>query len=755
MRGRPQRGMDAKVPPNRRDPDPNRERFMFVLTNLVGRKVQAKLRNNVTYEGLFHGYAVETDFAITLKCARELPSENRKSGEMIPTLIIPGKDFLQVTAIEVPPAGQEPELAAAENRAFATDAEVTGRQGKGGQERELVAWTPNRTGTEAGEGGLGEGGETAAAGAAGFDQFAVNEERFGVASTYREELYTTKLDPSTIPRGKREEAERIAREIESGRMYSELEGDEGGCYPEGADEEQRFSAARGDPKSGGKSLSVPPAKSSGPKDPLPMIPARSKAGAPAGGYRDPVPLTSENLGQHDTALQAQASNGFGRDHRVDRGMISVQSQQPSTMISDMKGINALNLEAALPKLNDQARNDWINFKQSQSRTTGKSGQGSGLKKEFEQSLAIINKRQEAKRAAEAANSGGMEGKSQAAGSGSRQNSGPSGGGTTPSGGSTSAQAKNFAFNPKASSFSLNPQASAWTPAGAGGNSGAGASSGATGPGNMAGSGMSGSQQKNQPMVQFSVYDSVDQNLVKQSLDHVLKGFFDRVCSHKPETSSPAWEEANNQHVSYKDALGTPNQNMPIPSMPNVPQGGMAAPWQGQQQGQQQQGPGGGQMPPGGGPGMVPGGRGMPQMMQQAAIAFVAGPGGGPGYQQMMYPAGPVPMQNAPNGGMGNQGQPQPGMNFGQQGMGQDKQQVGMMGQGNIGHGGGQGNPNMGMGGPQPKMGMGQNMPAGVVPVMFTAGQYQQGFIPQQGMQGQPQQGMQGQPQQGMYHHRDG
>merc|ERR1719335_1424971 len=153
------------------------------------------------------------------------------------------------------------------------------------------------------------------------------------------------------------------------------------------------------------------------------------------------------------------------------------------------------------------------------------------------------------------------------------------------------------------------------------------------------------------------------------------------------------------------------------------------------------------MPPGGGPGMVPGGRGMPQMMQQAAIAFVAGPGGGPGYQQMMYPAGPVPMQNAPNNGMGNQAQ-QPGMNFGQQGMGQDKQQVGM-GQGmGMGHGGQ--NPNIGMGGPAPKF-PGQSMPAGVVPVMFTTGQHQQGFIPQQGMQSQPQQGMQGQPQQGMYH----
>mmetsp|Transcript_88265 Transcript_88265/g.248519 ORF Transcript_88265/g.248519 Transcript_88265/m.248519 type:complete len:353 (-) Transcript_88265:343-1401(-) len=44
-------------------------------------------------------------------------------------------------------------------------------------------------------------------------QGRVSGEAYSVFSTYDEELYTTKLDMSSVPREKREEAERIAREI--------------------------------------------------------------------------------------------------------------------------------------------------------------------------------------------------------------------------------------------------------------------------------------------------------------------------------------------------------------------------------------------------------------------------------------------------------------------------------------------------------------------------------------------------------------
>ena len=49
--------------------------------------------------------------------------------------------------------------------------------------------------------------------AGGWDQFAVNEQLTGQRSTYREELYTTKLS-SNISREQQAEAARLAKEIE-------------------------------------------------------------------------------------------------------------------------------------------------------------------------------------------------------------------------------------------------------------------------------------------------------------------------------------------------------------------------------------------------------------------------------------------------------------------------------------------------------------------------------------------------------------
>jgi hypothetical protein len=61
-------------------------------------------------------------------------------------------------------------------------------------------------------GGLGGGLE----GSIGdWDQFSANEKKFNVRATFDENLYTTKLDVSSIDASRRAEAERIAREIES------------------------------------------------------------------------------------------------------------------------------------------------------------------------------------------------------------------------------------------------------------------------------------------------------------------------------------------------------------------------------------------------------------------------------------------------------------------------------------------------------------------------------------------------------------
>lgn len=78
-----------------------------------------------------------------------------------------------------------------------------------------------------------------------WDQFKVNEEKFGVVSSFKEDLsqYTTVLDKRTITKEMREKAESIALEIERGGGHVHDEE-----YHDDADEEDMFSAVPRGPR---------------------------------------------------------------------------------------------------------------------------------------------------------------------------------------------------------------------------------------------------------------------------------------------------------------------------------------------------------------------------------------------------------------------------------------------------------------------------------------------------------------------------
>jgi len=80
-----------------------------------------------------------------------------------------------------------------------------------------------------------------------WDQFEVNEVRFGVKSSFLKDLsqYTTKLDTSKIPTGAKLEADRIASEIENEQKARVRDSDGYNCVAAvdgDIDEETKFSA---------------------------------------------------------------------------------------------------------------------------------------------------------------------------------------------------------------------------------------------------------------------------------------------------------------------------------------------------------------------------------------------------------------------------------------------------------------------------------------------------------------------------------
>jgi len=617
--------------PSHRPLDINRERLVFAVSNLVGQRVTAKLRDNIIYEGLFHTCALDGDFSITLKLARKLPTQECKSGEMIPVFVIPGKDFLQVSAVGVPsPTDNSTDR-------FTTDAEIAAR-GQAGRERDLVPWH--------GEDEEREALEDTTAGREGWDQFEANEQRFGVKTTFNEELYTTKLNPARIPQAMRESAEKIAQEIESGQMATEVEG-------VGDDEEGHFSAV------------------SRPKEPNEQVEVR---------------LTKEYLHQHDSQM---VPAGFARAKQGNAA--------PRSPISEMKRINALNLEPALPKLDDKTRNDWINIKQQARQATKPPGQGC-LKQEFQQSLEVIQKREASRRQQEqaVAEGEGRRGKSavnsqmqpdqmfgkgmQSAGCGSASES--------------SMASKSFSFNAQAREF--NPNAPGFTPSNPNQNAMFTPQSQPPQPQPPTNGSNAPITKSNLPT--FTTNNNPD--LLRMNLETILKPFFDMAKNEGTETTAPDWPEA--QGPSYVRVLGMPSAaNLVPPTVPIASPGSMPSGWQ----------PGMSQAP------VAPGGAPMQGQIQQG---FMMAPAGQGQMYPQMYPSGVRPQ----NSNVSNDG---PCMQvFGQQGMiDQPSQSMAMpCGQ------------NMPMGS-FAKFG-GQTQPTVVVP-MVMQGQYGQGFVPPRG-QGQGQGG---------------
>jgi len=712
--------------------DVNRERLVYCITSLVGHKVTAKLRNNVVYEGLFHSCQVDGDYSITLKCARRCPVEDAgRNVEVVNTLIIPGKDYLQVSATNLPPpsamlAGDEASSPLAlGNKSFQVDSEISSR--KGGDVtttagRELVPWAD---GHSAAGGGLDDAQQDP-----NWDQFKVNERLYGVSTTFDEEMYTTKLNRDAIPKEQREMADRIAREIESGQMASEKEGTLEG---EENDEETRFSAVRSNV-----------AISNAPQ----MRKEQQRAEAVSQGPLPQMPQ-ARDLGQHD-AVSNLPNEGFTRDNRKKSGMIS-----------EMKRINALNLEPTLPKPDDGTRNSRINYTEPQARNArlAQQQQSGDLKMEFQQSLAVIQRQEESKHEKRKAagnaeanrpgapppsyGTGGGQLDQQSSQQGNmmmyHRKSDPgqqqqvAGAAGYPQGGDRGKQ--NFTFNPAAKAFSLNPAAGEFTPGG---------SAAATGN-----SGRPPSNTKQPTSTLQFTFSNKNPDLARKALATILEPFF-QTAKHV-HTLTPDWPDAKGG-ISYHDILGQPSGRPTLGVVPGGGGGGGAEPVPGNSW---QQGPPVHDQVPNGMANMGPGSGPAPQMMQPGFVLSNTPQGGPPSQMYAQMYAAPGGGGPGPQGHQSGMPQQAPVM-FGQQAMmAQQAQSMAMPG---------------GMG-PVPKFGNQQGQQMVVMPVILgPGGQYQpQGFVPQQGVQQPGQQGPPGQPgppgsqaegqgpmmQQPMYHRQGG
>lgn len=247
-----QENLSNNSPSNR---NPMHERLLWVLMNLVGKHVEAQVKNGEIFEGILHSVGTENGISTVLKMVRKKDPSNEKkifTTRPIQTFIIHSNDLVQIFAKDV-----NFEI---RDREFGTDTDISGFQGT--RERQLQPWIPdndiipNNQDTENLDGSLNQ---------TSWDQFEINKKLFGVETTWDEKIYTTPLDKSSpFYREKEEVASKIAAEIEGKISHNPHLMEERGKILDdsGIDEEDRYSTVFREKDELDSKKYIPPAKRS-------------------------------------------------------------------------------------------------------------------------------------------------------------------------------------------------------------------------------------------------------------------------------------------------------------------------------------------------------------------------------------------------------------------------------------------------------------------------------------------------------------
>lgn len=248
------------------------DKLIYLVTKSLGKRCIVTVSSGARYEGLLTNADLlsnqtqnPTSLSVALESPRNVskPLLNEKSNidderELPDKLIIPANDLIDVEVFRVdikPESQRQSDTLHSKNShghgaappsvpkdsKFKTDSDISGSSEI--KERELQKWEPD---SDAPALTLEDNDNLEA-----WDQFKVNEEKFGVESTYDEHLYTTKINKDAPDyEEKLRKAEQIAREIENQATSDVHILEERGLLVDdsGFDEEDKYSGVdrRGD-----------------------------------------------------------------------------------------------------------------------------------------------------------------------------------------------------------------------------------------------------------------------------------------------------------------------------------------------------------------------------------------------------------------------------------------------------------------------------------------------------------------------------
>ncbi|KAF2004854.1 hypothetical protein P154DRAFT_425781 [Amniculicola lignicola CBS 123094] len=230
------------------------DRMMFLLANLTGLPGSITLKNGERYTGVLSGTSLDpSEMRYVFKMVKRVQpaGESHANGtsELADDYVGAGDnhvmsfDMSDVSDFNVSNVVLDKSQTRGLNASsgFRTDTDISGHMAI--RERNLQRWEPTADANV--DMSLESSGRTGE-----WDQFAANEQKFGVQSSYDESYYTTTIDrsnPEYAARAAR--AERIAREIEnSSATNAHVQEERGRISTEdaGLDEEEKYSGVRRD-----------------------------------------------------------------------------------------------------------------------------------------------------------------------------------------------------------------------------------------------------------------------------------------------------------------------------------------------------------------------------------------------------------------------------------------------------------------------------------------------------------------------------
>lgn len=354
------------------------DRLVYLFAKSVGSFAIVTVASGARYRGILVAATTASEIGVVLELVEKYAAapgdedDDNKEPERFDKMVFQPKDIVDIE-IESPDLSVEKVSSATRRTStvpFKTDTDISGQKGAI-YERELERWS-------AGDDDTGLTLEQSITSSQPWDQFAVNQNKFGVQSTYDEHLYTTAIDKSHPEYEKRVKiAEKLADEITNQSYNGNVHiAEERGVVVDdsGLDEEDKYSGVDRRAFAAAPSTSRNPNKYTPPalrnKEPDPHHDPAIISSSIATSRQSPLPKSSATTSPVPPTTGG-TSTPISDLFKASKGIVSADQQSKNTPTSGAATNKPMLPSVFLPTSTRASKNGDKETKESKAKGTGK------------------------------------------------------------------------------------------------------------------------------------------------------------------------------------------------------------------------------------------------------------------------------------------------------------------------------------------------------------------------------------------------